>query len=140
VSRHRPGPAAIALSAALLAAGAGAAAPCPAGLSEVRTAQLVFGRDIGDRPGVSDADWRDFVAHEVTPRFPDGITVIDAQGQWRGRAGRLVQEPSKMLLIVLKGDAGEADRLAAIARTYEARFRQESVLLLEQGGCATFQP
>jgi hypothetical protein len=130
----------MALLSALVVAGPGFAAPCPAGLDEVRTAQLVFGRDIGDRVGVSLADWRAFVAREVTPRFPDGITVIDAQGQWRDSAGEIVREPSKILLIVLKGEAGEPDRLAAIAKAYEARFHQESVLLLEQSACATFRP
>jgi hypothetical protein len=114
--------------------------PCPAGLDEVRTAQLLFGRDVGDRLGVTDADWRDFVARDVTPRFPDGVTVIDAQGQWRNGAGRLVREPSKMLLIVLAGRPDEPDRLAAVAKAYEARFHQESVLLIEQSACATFRP
>lgn len=35
---------------------------------------------------VSDEDWRAFLAAEVTPRFPDGLTVIDAAGQWRDGA------------------------------------------------------
>jgi hypothetical protein len=101
---------------------------------------MLFGRDIGARLGVSQANWRAFVAREVTPRFPDGVTVFDAQGQWRGRAGRLVREPSKMLLIVLKGDPDEPARLGAIAHAYEAQFRQEAVLLIEQDACATFEP
>ncbi len=141
MTRPGAGAAPAALVLALAAAGTpAAAAACPAGLAPVTTAQLVFGRDIGDRVGVTEADWQAFVAREVTPRFPDGITVVDAQGQWRGRAGAVVREPTKMLLIVLKGQAGEGARLAAIARAYEARFHQESVLLFEQSACAAFRP
>jgi hypothetical protein len=130
---------ALALSPVVLASPA-AAAPCPAGLGEVRVAQLLFGRDISGRPAVSDAMWRAFVDREVTPRFPDGFTVFDGRGQWRGAEGPIVREPSKMLLVVLTGAAGESDRLAAIAHAYETRFHQQSVLLVEQSACATFAP
>jgi hypothetical protein len=40
------------------------------------SAELVFGRNIGDRLGVSDAAFADFLAREITPRFPDGLTAI----------------------------------------------------------------
>jgi hypothetical protein len=116
------------------------AGACPAGLDAVRTAKLIFGRDIGDRPGVSDADWRGFVARQITPRFPDGITVEDARGQWLGRSGRLVHERSKVVLIVLAGRPDEPERLAAIAHAYEAQFHQDAVLLIEEDACATFKP
>jgi hypothetical protein len=41
-------------------------------------AELLFGRG-----NVSDRNWDRFLADEVTPRFPDGLTVFDAKGQWR---------------------------------------------------------
>ncbi|MDP1738243.1 MAG: DUF3574 domain-containing protein [Caulobacter sp.] len=111
---------------------------CTGGLKPVTTAELFFGRNIGDAPGVSDADWRAFIDQEVTPRFPDGLTVIDAAGQWRGPGGAVVREPSKVLLVVLSGAPGERDRLDAIRAAYKARFRQDSVMLLERQGCAGF--
>ena len=44
------------------------------------TAELVFGRSSDDaaHPSVSEADFTRFLDKEVTPRFPDGLTVIDA--------------------------------------------------------------
>lgn len=111
---------------------------CAEGLKPVTTAELVFGRNIGAAPGVSDADWQAFLDAEVTPRFPDGLTVADAAGQWRGVGGVVVAEPSKTLLLVLKGEPDERARIDAIRSAYKARFRQESVLLIERPACVGF--
>jgi hypothetical protein len=81
---------------------------CPAGHEARTTARLFFGRNIGGAPGVSDADFTKFLDEEVTPRFPDGLTVIDGGGQWRG--------PDDVLV----------------------RFRQDSVLLITQPACVSF--
>ena len=42
----------------------GAAYSCPAGQNRATTAELVFGRNIGERLGVSDDDWRKFLDDE----------------------------------------------------------------------------
>jgi hypothetical protein len=97
----------------------------------------MFGRNIGDRLGVSDADFARFLDEELTPRFPDGLTVLDAAGQWRGASG-LVREPSKLVMIVLPGHADDRARLRAAADAYKARFHQEAVLVLTQPACAAF--
>jgi hypothetical protein len=129
-----------ALAAVLLPAlaAAPALAVCPSGLKPLRTAQMVFGRNIGEKPGVSESDWQDFVDREVATRFPAGFTVMDAVGQWRGDEGQHVREPSKVLLIVLSGAPHESERLAGLARAYKHQFHQQSVLLMEQAACATF--
>ena len=45
--------------------------------------RLFFG--LGTPDGiVSDDAWVRFLAEIVTPRFPNGLTVVDANGQWRG--------------------------------------------------------
>ena len=115
-----------------------ATAACSPGLEPVQTARLIFGRDIGTTVGVTRSAWRTFLAREVTPRFPGGFTVQDAAGQWRGKDGRLVREPSKLLLIVLSGASGETDKLAAIRSAYKTRFHQDAVLLIEDSACAAF--
>jgi hypothetical protein len=129
------GPAALAL---LLAGCAGfAPSTCPPGLETMTEAQLFLGGNIAGGGQVSEADWQSFLDDEVTPRFPDGLTVEDAAGQWRG-AGGVVREPSKRLTIVLKGSADEQSKLSAIREAYKRRFRQDSVLLLEYRGCGSF--
>ncbi len=37
------------------------------------------------KKGISEADWRDFLDREVTPRFPSGLSVVDVYGQWQGK-------------------------------------------------------
>jgi hypothetical protein len=102
-------------------------------------AELMFGRDIGNRIGVSERAWQRFVAREITPRFPDGLTIIDASGQWRDPAsGRLVREPSKLVTIVLSGNDDDEARLDAVASAYKRQFHQKSVGLVVQPACTSF--
>src|SRR5437773_1864091 len=78
--------------------------PCDAPMQTRQVAQLLFGRNVADQARVTEADWSDFVAREVSPRFPDGFTIVDATGQWRdARRGSIVHEGSKLIEIVLPG-------------------------------------
>lgn len=99
----------------------------------------MFGRDVGHRIGVSEKAWARFVAREITPRFPDGLTVTDASGQWRNPAsGRIVREPSKLVIIVLPGNEDDEARLEAVVSAYKRQFRQQSVGVVVQSACASF--
>jgi hypothetical protein len=125
-----------------VAAGAAAQSPtpvCQGALQRHEVAELLFGRDIGNRIGVSEPAWRRFVARQITPRFPEGLTVTDALGQWRDPdSGRVVREPSKRVEIVLPGRADDAARLDAIVSAYKRQFHQRSVGLILQSACVAF--
>lgn len=115
------------------------AAACRAGQKSQLVADLTFGRAIGRHVGVSETAWRRFVVREVTPRFPNGLTVISALGQWRDRAtGRIVREPSKLVMIVLPGNADDQARLDAIIAAYKRQFQQQSVGIIVQAACTAF--
>ena len=114
------------------------AGPCPKGQSRANTVELVFGRNDGDRLAVTDADWRRFIDEVVTPRFPDGLSVMDVQGQWRGPGGVLVREPSKIVYLVLDGGPDDPAKIANIRDSYKQRFNQKSVLLVSQKACVSF--
>lgn len=111
---------------------------CPAGQERLRTAQLFFGRDIDGKASVTDAQFRDFMDNELTPRFPDGLTVMDGGGQWRGEENRLIREASKVVMIVMPRTPDGADRLTAVRAAYKQRFHQDSVLLVTQQACVSF--
>jgi Protein of unknown function (DUF3574) len=111
---------------------------CPAGLHSTPVAELIFGRNIHGGASVSDADWARFVDQEVTPRFPDGLSVLDVQGQWRAPNGTLVREPSKLLLIALPADDDGQTKLDAVRQAYKTRFHQESVMLIRSVACVGF--
>jgi hypothetical protein len=75
---------------------------CLGGQRPSQVAELMFGRNIGGRLGVNEADWSRFVDREITSRFPNGLTMFNAAGQWRDEAtNKIVREPSKLVQIVL---------------------------------------
>ena len=128
-------------AAGLLLAGCQTLSPqpaCPAGQDYVRTAQLFFGRNVGDQPKVTEADFRRFVDEELTPRFPDGLTVLDGGGQWRGDENKLIREASKVVLIVMPKGRDGSTRLEAVRAAYKSRFHQDSVMLVTQPSCVSF--
>ena len=112
--------------------------PCPEGSERYDEYRLFFGRNMGDAEGVSDEDWRVFLADTVTPRFPDGLSVFDAAGQWRDSQGSIVRERSKMVLILAEQDSDALTRLDEIAEEYKRRFSQESVLRVVDSACVAF--
>jgi hypothetical protein len=113
--------------------------PCHGSQQTRQVAELMFGRDIGNRVGVSNSAWARFVAREMIPRFPDGLTTTDAIGQWRNRAsGEIVREPSKHVEIVLPGQADDEARLDAIVAAYKRQFHQQSVGLILRDACVSF--
>jgi len=110
---------------------------CPVGQEPMRTAQLFFGQNVGEKPAVTNAEFRTFVDEELTPRFPQGLTVLDGGGQWKGAENKLIRESSKVVILVLpKKD--ERRRLNEVRQAYVKRFHQESVLLVTQEACVSF--
>jgi Protein of unknown function (DUF3574) len=134
--------AAIAISALLLAPAADAAAePVTCGHSQEPriVVQLLFGRGPGDAGGITQADWNGFAAQELTPRFPDGFTVIESAGQWLNpKQGVVIKEDSKVVEIVLPSDTYDASKIDAVIDAYKRQFRQQSVGLVVQTACVRF--
>src|SRR5579863_4502703 len=116
-----------------------AASSCSGLQRPQQVAELLFGRDIGHRRGVSESAFTRFVARELTPRFPDGLTITDATGQWRDPAdGRIVREPAKRVEIVLPGNADDQGRLDAVVKAYKREFRQRLVVVIVRIACVSF--
>jgi hypothetical protein len=90
--------------------------------------RLFCGRTIPGGGVVSDEDWNAFVADFVTPRYPQGLTIWRADGQWREKDGSLAREPV-MIIEILHPISLEDDRkINDIAVEYKSRFHQEAVL------------
>jgi hypothetical protein len=113
---------------ALLGSGcvpARAAAPAPRTIDWLD--RLYLGRNIEGREGVSELDWERFLHQVVTPRFPDGYTVLRGEGRWRGGDTTEV-ERSFVLEVLHPGDSTANARVLEIAEAYRQRFRQQAVL------------
>ena len=100
--------------------------------------ELFLGRNIGATGRVSDDEWRRFLTEEVTPRYPDGFTVLNAAGQWRDPMGTIISEESCNLVVIVADPAAELPKITAIRDTYKTRFRQDAVLFVQSQICASF--
>ena len=121
-----------------LAGCAGVVPGCSGGLMPMMEARLFFGDQIAGGGMVSAAQWQQFVDSEVTPRFPDGLTVLTTMGQWRGSGGGIARETGHELLILFAPAGVTVQKLEEIRAAYKQRFMQESVLLAESSTCAGF--
>lgn len=91
--------------------------------------ELYFGTQRPNGAAVSDEQFFAFVDREVTPRFPDGLTILAGFGQFRSSQGVLVKERSHVLILFhppLAVDSGK--KIQEIREAYKAAFQQESVL------------
>lgn len=83
-------------------------------------------------------EWQQYVDNDVTPRFRDGLTAYDAQGQWLGSNGKVSKEPSKALMLIHSVDAQSDAKIDALRDIYKSRFAQESVMRVDQPVCVQF--
>jgi hypothetical protein len=82
------------------------------------------------KPGgnVSEAEWQAFLDREITPRFKDGFTVLNAYGQYQNSSGELVQENTKLVILIYQNSSEKEAHIEAIIDVYKQTFQQESVL------------
>lgn len=106
------------------------------GDSFVRT-ELFFGLS---RPGgrITERQFDRFVDDEVTPRFPDGLTLLSGLGQFRLADGDIVEERSKVLVLLHVGGADVSAVIDDIRGEYIDRFDQQSVLRTDATSCVSF--
>jgi hypothetical protein len=127
----------ILFAALLLTACAQPGAPpvCTAPLKPALEVDLYFGRDKQGGGEVSEAEWAAFLADTVTPRFPDGLSVLDVSGQAREPSGRIVRERTKLLVVVVFDAPAHQAKVREVVETYNKRFGQHSVFRTEQAVC-----
>ena len=100
--------------------------------------ELLFGTSRRQAPPISDEDWTSFLDTEVTPRFPDGLTVLSGPGQWRGMDGVVTKERSLMLVIWYEPTTLADAHIEAIRSAFKKRFDQDSVMRVDSASCVSF--
>ena len=114
------------------------AAACPEGTDRFLQYELFMGRSGQSGEVVDDEAWVSFLGDTVTPRFPDGLTVLDAQGQWRDPEGLIQKERSKLLVVLVPPDGDHMRLIDEVSDEYKLRFNQESVLRVVSDACVSF--
>ncbi len=128
-----------ALIVAALPTAAAHAEGCAAPTSAMSQVEMYFGSSVKGLPFVTEDAWSRFLASEVTPIFPDGLTVFDAHGQWRSDDGKIYREETHVLLILYKADATTEGKIEAIRDAYKKQFLQEDLpLRVDTTVCAAF--
>jgi len=109
---------------------------CTLPLKPALEIDLYFGRDKPGGGEVSEAEWAAFLAESVTPRFPDGLSVLNVEGQHRDPAGRIVRERTKLLVVVVFDAPAHQAKVSEIVEAYNRRFGQHGVFRAEYPVCA----
>ncbi len=111
---------------------------CRPPAQSMKRLELVFGMSRPGAPEIGVEAWNAFVDREVTPRFADGLTTLEGRGQWRNRAGDLIKEPSRILLIWLHAAPAEEAKIEDIRRAWMVQQQQDSVLRADEVSCVRF--
>jgi hypothetical protein len=101
--------------------------------------ELFFGRARANGSMITDQEFRGFLDDVVTPRFPLGLTVLAARGQFRGSSGLITREDALFLILLYPLTEPDSDwRIEEIRTAYRDRFQQESVLRIDDHSCVSF--
>lgn len=88
---------------------------------------------------MSEAAWRTFLDKEVTPRFPDGLSVVDVYGQWQGAKQPTPERLRSKMLIVDYPDSPENQaKVDAIRAAWKKMTGDQSVLRVTQAVDVSF--
>ncbi len=110
---------------------------CATGQQQMQTT-LWFGLHRPDGSLITENEWQSYLNDQVTPRFRDGLSVYNAEGQWLGGNGKIAHEPSKALMLVYKPN-GRSDRnIEQLRLIFRQQFDQESVMRIDDPVCVSF--
>ena len=90
--------------------------------------ELYFGMSKPEGGMISEAQWEQFLNSEITPRFRDGLTVLDGYGQYLNSRGILAREKTKVVILIYSPSSEKNQAINEIIDSYKQKFQQESVL------------
>ncbi|CBN58707.1 MULTISPECIES: DUF3574 domain-containing protein [Kamptonema] len=90
--------------------------------------ELYFGLTKPGGSTISDVEWQQFLNTTITPRFHEGLTVLDSYGQYLNSNSLLVTEKSKVVILIYENSPEKNRAIAEIIDIYKRTFHQESVL------------
>ena len=93
--------------------------------------ELFFGRCRPDGGVVSGAEWEKFVDEHITPRFEEGLTIVDADGRWKSETGEIISEKTKVVILLHEDSEENDESIENVQDKYKQLFEQESVLRVD---------
>jgi hypothetical protein len=112
---------------------------CADGAEAFARIELFFGLSRPSGGVITEEEFKAFVDGRVTPRFPDGLTVLAGSGRFRNASGTIVAEGAKLLILLVPiRDARAHEKIEAIRYDYRWQFQQESILRADAASCVSF--
>jgi hypothetical protein len=100
--------------------------------------ELFLGLTKPDGSVVTEKEFQRFINKVVTPRFPDGLTLLAATGQFKDSNGKVTKEGSSLLVLLYPFNSQSSRRIQQIREAYINTFQQESVLRVDEQSCVSF--
>jgi hypothetical protein len=100
--------------------------------------ELLFGLSRAGGPDITEEEFQGFIDAQVTPRFPDGLTLLSGNGQFKDSAGNTIQEGSKLLILLYPFNKARSVLVDEVRAEYKTAFQQESVLRIDEHSCVSF--
>src|SRR4051794_16928559 len=106
----------------------------PRGAARFVRTELYFGSNMPGGSVVTPEQFQEFLDQEITPRFPDGLTLLTGLGQFRGSSAKIERERSMLLILLYPAESarGSSQKIEEIRVAYEKKFYQESVLRADE--------
>jgi hypothetical protein len=101
--------------------------------SFIRT-ELFFGQNKADGAEITEEEFADFLNVTITVEFPDGLTVLSGCGQFRDETGKIIQEKTKILILLYPFNTRiiSSLKIERIRTAYKERFTQQSVMRVDR--------
>jgi hypothetical protein len=93
--------------------------------------ELYFGARLANGTLITPVAWEAFLAEVITPAFPDGLTVIQANGQMRGANGVIRRQPTWVVVILRPVGSLEDQRIQSVISSFRGRFQGAELMHVE---------
>jgi hypothetical protein len=100
--------------------------------------ELLFGLSRANAPDVTEEEFQRFIDQQVTPRFPEGLTLLAGNGQFQDSTGNIIQERAKVLILLYPFSKERSALVDEVRAQYKSAFQQESVLRTDEHSCVSF--
>ena len=100
--------------------------------------ELLFGSSRSNGPDITEEEFQGFIDLQVTPRFPEGLTLLSGDGQFQDSTGNVIQEGSKLLILLYPFSRDRSALVDEVRAEYKSAFQQESVLRVDEHSCVSF--
>ena len=100
--------------------------------------ELLFGLSRANGPDITEEEFQSFIDLQVTPRFPEGLTLLSGNGQFQDSTGNIIEEGSKLLILLYPFSKDRSALVDEVRAQYKSAFQQESVLRVDEHSCVSF--